>query len=42
MSKKQDFAAEVKATLQDRRIEKFWWYIAFETERNVVLEKGAQ
>jgi hypothetical protein len=33
MGNKQTFAAEVKATFQDRTIEKFWWYIAFETEK---------
>lgn len=35
MGKQQDFAAEVKATFQDRTIEKFWWYLAFETDKNV-------
>jgi hypothetical protein len=37
---KQDFAKEVKATFQDRTIEKFWWYIAFETEKNVAKKGG--
>ena len=40
MGNKQDFAAEVKATFQDRTVEKFWWYIAFETEKNVVKKGG--
>lgn len=40
MFRKHDFAAEVKATFQDRTVEKFWWYIAFETERNVAKKGG--
>lgn len=40
MFKKQDFAAEVKATFQDRTIETFWWYIAFETDRDVAKTGG--
>ena len=40
MGSKQEFAAEVRATFQDRTIEKFWWYIAFETEKNVAKKGG--
>ena len=40
MGTKQNFAAEVKATFQDRTIEKFWWYIAFETDRDVAKKGG--
>jgi hypothetical protein len=40
MGTKQEFAAEVKATFQDRTVEKFWWYIAFETEKNVAKKGG--
>jgi hypothetical protein len=40
MFKKKDFAAEVKATFQDRSIDKFWWYIAFETDKNVAKKGG--
>ena len=35
MDSKREFAAEVKATFQDRMVEKFWWYLAFETEKKV-------
>jgi hypothetical protein len=40
MRKKQDFASEVKATFEDRTIEKFWWYVAFETDKNVAQKGG--
>jgi hypothetical protein len=40
MGNKQNFAAEVKATFQDRTMEKFWWYIAFETDRDVAKKGG--
>ena len=41
MGNKQDFAKEVKATFQNTTIKKFWWYIAFETEKNVAKKDGS-
>ena len=40
MFRKQDFAVEVKTTFQDRTIGKFWWYIAFETDRDIAKKGG--
>jgi hypothetical protein len=40
MDSKREFAAEVKATFQDRTVEKFWWYLAFETDRDVAKKGG--
>ena len=40
MDSKREFAAEVRATFQDRTVEKFWWYLAFETEKKVAKKGG--
>ena len=37
---KNEFAAAVRSSFQDRTIEKFWWYLAFETHREKVEESG--
>lgn len=40
MFKKQDFAAKVMATFRDRALERSWYYIAFETERDIANKGG--